>query len=413
MKIVHVIGNGFDLNQGLPTSYAHFYEYYFQLRPQKSDSVSVLKLREKLRARLLDEQTDRWADLEKTLGELTRDFESESEFVEAYLDIYRHLLKYLKAVYDNSEVAKFDKFEETIYRDLAMPWIYLVQRERVELENSLPSEDVHVNIINFNYTNTLDRLCDLPKSVGKNMGRYDNRSTIYDGCQHVHHKLESNDIILGVDNANQILNDNFRGDETVQNYLIKPQTNMGLGNMVDARCVEIIRKSRIICIYGMSIGETDTTWWKEIGNRLMKDNNVRVLFFPFISDIADVLPIQQTIRRNQQMHHLCKFLGVKPSDVKGRVFVNFCNLLGQHNIFTNTSRKDLRENFEHTMALFQEKGVIFKPLPKPTDSRLSLETISPIENKHLFESKVYRKKIPTFMTENKGDGLVSENQKQK
>ena len=408
MNIVHVIGNGFDLNQGLPTSYAHFYEYYFQLRPQKSDSESVLKLREKLRDRLYDEQTDRWADLEKTLGELTTEFETESEFEEAYLDIYSHLLKYLKAVYDNSEVAKFEKLEETIYRDLAMPWKHLVLRDRVELENSLPSEDVHVNIINFNYTNTLDRLCDLPKNVGKNMGRHDNRITIYDGCQHVHHKLESKDIILGVDNANQILNERFRGDETVQNYLIKPQTNTGLGNMVDARCAEIIRRARIICIYGMSIGETDTTWWKEIGNRLLTDNTVRVLFFPFVSDIDDVLPIQQPLRRNQQMRHLCKFLGVKPNDVKGRVFVNFCNLPGQRNIFTNTNRKDLRENFEHTMALFQEKGVIFKPNPKPIDSRLSLETISPIDNKQLFEPRIYRKKVPTFMAENKSEGLMPE-----
>ena len=387
MKIVH----GFDLNQGLPTSYAHFYEYYFQLRPQKSDSESVLRLRDKLRDRLYDEQTDRWADLEKTLGELTTEFESESEFEEAYLDIYRHLLKYLMAVYDNSEVAKFEKLEETIYRDLAMPWKHLVFRERIDLENSLSSEDVHVNIINFNYTNTLDRLCDLPKNVGKNMGRYDNRNTIYDGCQHVHHKLESNDIILGVDNANQILNDKFRGDETVQNYLIKPQTNMGLGNMVDTRCMEIIHNAHVICIYGMSIGETDATWWKEIGNRLMKNNYVRVLFFPFISDIADVLPIQQPLLRTQQMRHLCKFLGVKPSDVKGRVLVNFCNLPGQRNIFTNTSRKDIMENFEHTMALFQEKGVIFKPQSKALDNRLSLETISPIESKQLFLPRVYKK----------------------
>lgn len=106
MNIVHLIGNGFDLNQGLPTSYAHFYEYYFQLRPTDADFESVLKLREKLRERLYDEQTDKWADLEKTLGELTIEYETEAEFEEAYLDIYRHLLEYLKAVYDNSEVAK-------------------------------------------------------------------------------------------------------------------------------------------------------------------------------------------------------------------------------------------------------------------------------------------------------------------
>lgn len=407
MNIVHVIGNGFDLNQGLPTSYAHFYEYYFQLRPQESDSEPVIKLREKLRERLYDEQTDRWADLEKTLGELTTEFETDAEFEEAYLDIYRHLLKYLKAVYDNSEVAKFEKFEETIYRDLAMPWKHLVLREQVELESSLPLEDAHVSIINFNYTNTLDRLCDLPKSVGKNMGRYDNRVTIYDGCHHVHHKLDSNDIILGVDNVNQISNESFRGDETVQNYLIKPQTNTGFGNMVDTRCAKLISNARIINIYGMSIGETDATWWKIIANRLMKDNNVRVLYFPYVHEITTDLPIQQTLKRNQQIRHLCKNLGVKPNDVKGRVFVNFCNQPDHLNIFTNTGHRDVRENFEHTMALFQEKGIIFKPQPKLEGGRLSLETISPVESKRLFEPRVYKSKMPAFMPENIEEGLMT------
>lgn len=407
MNIVHVIGNGFDLNQGLPTSYAHFYEYYFQLRPQESDSESVLKLREKLRERLYDEQTDRWADLEKTLGELTTEFESDTEFEEAYLDIYKHLLEYLKAAYDNSEVAQFDKLEETLYLDLAMPWKHLVLRERIAVENGLPSEDVHVSIINFNYTNTLGRLCDLPKVVGKNIGRFDNRSTTYDGCQHIHHKLENNDIILGVDNANQILNDSFRNNETVMNYLIKPQTNTGLGNMEDAHCAQLIRKARIICIYGMSIGETDTTWWKEIGNRLITEPGVRVLYFPYVNDINSVLPIQLPIRRSEHIRNLCKIFGVKPSDVKGRILVNFCNLTGQRNIFTNPSRKDVNENFEHTMALFQERGVIFKPQPKSTVGRLSLETVSPIETKRLFEPRVYRKKNPAFMPENIKDGLMA------
>ena len=54
------------------------------------------------------------------------------------------------------------------------------------------------------------------------------------------------------------------------------------------------------------------------------------------------------------------------------------------------------------MALFQEKGVIFKPQIIPTDGRLSLETISPIETKRLFEPRVYRKKIPAFMNEDNG-----------
>lgn len=360
MNVLHIIGNGFDLNQGLPTSYAHFYEYYLHLMPQKTDSDAVLKLRKKLYEKLSDKETDRWSDLEKTLGELTIEFETESEFIDAYLDIYHHMLDYMKTVYDNSEVMKFDKVEGTIYHDLAMPWKYLVTRERIEVEKSLPLENENVSIINFNYTDTLNRLCDLKKFLGKPIGLYDSRHIIYNGCLHVHHKLENNDILLGVDNPAQILNEKLRGGEELMNYLIKPQTNVEMGNMVDTRCVELIRNARIISIYGMSIGETDTTWWKEIGNRLMKDNNVRVLYYPFISNIDRVLPIQMPILRREQLRNLCKFLNVKPDDVKGRVFVNFCNLNGIRNIFTNDGRKDVKENFKKIMSLFQDKGVIFK-----------------------------------------------------
>lgn len=360
MNVLHIIGNGFDLNQGLPTSYAHFYEYYLHLMPQKTDSDAVLKLRKKLYEKLSDKETDRWSDLEKTLGELTIEFETESEFIDAYLDIYHHMLDYMKTVYDNSEVMKFDKVEGTIYHDLAMPWKYLVARERIEVEKSLPLEYETVSIINFNYTDTLNRLCDLKKFLGKLIGQYDNRNIIYNGCLHVHHKLENNDILLGVDNPAQILNEKLRGGEELMNYLIKPQTNVEMGNMVDTRCVELIRNARIISIYGMSIGETDTTWWKEIGNRLMKDNSVRVLYYPFISNIDSVLPIQMPILRREQLRNLCKFLNVKPDDVKGRVFVNFCNLKGIRNIFTNDGRKDVKENFKKIMSLFQDKGVIFK-----------------------------------------------------
>ncbi|MBR4920440.1 MAG: hypothetical protein IKZ62_03865 [Prevotella sp.] len=77
--------------------------------------------------------------------------------------------------------------------------------------------------------------------------------------------------------------------------------------------------------------------------------------------------------------------------------VNFCNLPGERNIFTNVRHKEVRENFEHTMALFQEKGVIFRPQPKEPHNRLSLVTVPPIDSKQLFEPRIYRKRQPAFM----------------
>ena len=393
MNIVHIIGNGFDLNQGLPTSYAHFYEFYFQLVPQEKDTEAVRKIRELLEKKLYDKRTDRWADLEKTLGEVAAEFESDEEYAEAYLDVYTHLMDYLSGACENSELVKFENPEKTLYYDLALPWKHLVPRDQNTIEQHLPSEDIHVNIINFNYTDTLDRISELPCNVGKRLGLYGNRNMVYDGCQHVHHRLKNRDVILGVDNLSQIANEKFRNDERIQSYMIKPQTNTAMGNLEDRRCRERIQSAYMISIYGMSIGETDTTWWKEIGKRFKAEKGVRILYFPYVKDIASVLPIDLNLRRVQAIRDLCSKVGVTYEEAKDRVFVNFCNMPGRRNIFTNTKQKDTRDNFENVMAEFQEKGVIRKPQQVDIKSPFHLDLMPPIpEHEPLFETRLYRKK---------------------
>lgn len=395
MNIVHIIGNGFDLNQGLPTSYAHFYEFYFQLMPRE-ESQTVKKIRELLVTKLYDKRTDRWADLEKTLGEVASDFDSEDEYAEAYLDVYTHLMEYLQGAYKHSELVKFETPENTLYRDLAMPWKHLIPRDRAAIEQHLSSSsnEVHVKVINFNYTDTLERISDLPDKVGKSLGRYDNRNTIYDGCLHVHHKLSNRDVILGVDNTSQIANDKFRNDERIQNYLIKPQTNTGIGNLEDRRCRELIKNAYVISIYGMSVGETDTTWWKEVGKRYKAEPGVRILYFPYVKDIGSVLPIQLPLRRAQAVRELSAKIGVTYQEAKERIMVNFCNMPGERNIFTNTKQKDTLDNFENTMAMFQEEGVVRKPQSKSLASPFHLDLMPPLqEQEPLFESRIYRKRL--------------------
>ena len=328
MNIVHIIGNGFDLNQGLQTSYAHFYEFYFQLVSNEGNSDAVKKLRELLAKKLYDKRKDRWADLEITLGEIASDFESEDEYSDAYLDVYTHLMEYLQEAYKHSDLLNFDTPENTLYKDLAMPWKHLIPRDRTAMEQHLsPStNDVHVHIINFNYTDTLERISDLPDKVGKSLGIYDNRNTVHAGCLHIHHKLKNRDVILGVDNASQIANDKFRNDERIQNYLIKPQTNTGLGNLEDRRCRELIKNAYVISIYGMSIGETDSTWWKEIGKRFKSELGVRILYFPYVKDIGSVLPIQLPLRRAQAVREMSAKIGVTYQEARERILVNFCNI---------------------------------------------------------------------------------------
>ena len=389
MKILYIIGNGFDLNQGLPTSYAHFYEYYFQLASECSEPAT--KLRQLLIKELYDKRTDKWKDLEETLGKVTKDFDSETEFEAGYLDIYTQLMNYLKRAYDNSILVKFENIENTLYKDLALPWLHLAPREQNMVMNYIPQEDIHISVINYNYTDTFDKISDLPSKVGKSIGRYDGHNVIYDGCLHIHHKLKNKDIILGVDNINQIANEKFRNSELIRNYLIKPQTNMGLGNLVDTKCSESIQKAKVICIYGMSLGQTDMTWWKEIGKRLKADNRVILLYFPFYTDISKKLPIELTNERNKFKRDICEQIGVPLQEIHQRVFVEFCNKPASINIFANTKRKDVNENFENVMASFQEEGIINKPQRQVQNNPFHFDLEPPLKQEPLFVQRIYKK----------------------
>ena len=60
MNVTLILGNGFDLNMGLPTAYSDFYKYYMLV-----DSPRLTYLIKQG----IGEKPQTWADLEKSLGE--------------------------------------------------------------------------------------------------------------------------------------------------------------------------------------------------------------------------------------------------------------------------------------------------------------------------------------------------------
>lgn len=64
MQILYIIGNGFDLNLDLKTSYNDFYKYYETV---ESKNPNVQKLKEHI-----SKTYDSWADLELALGDYTQ-----------------------------------------------------------------------------------------------------------------------------------------------------------------------------------------------------------------------------------------------------------------------------------------------------------------------------------------------------
>lgn len=53
------------------------------------------------------------------------------------------------------------------------------------------------------------------------------------------------------------------------------------GEYVDSRVYELLEKSNLIYIYGMSIGETDAIWWKRICDLLSQKQNLRIILHCF------------------------------------------------------------------------------------------------------------------------------------
>lgn len=88
MKILYILGNGFDLNLGMKTSYKDFYEYYKSI---ETSNTTIKDLKSNI-----SNNYKNWSDLEFALGQYTDEFKTVEEFDDAFEDIGEKLAEYLK-----------------------------------------------------------------------------------------------------------------------------------------------------------------------------------------------------------------------------------------------------------------------------------------------------------------------------
>lgn len=397
MNITHIIGNGFDINQGIPTSYAHFYEYYLQLVSKDDEPEIVKKFRINLYNALLESRSELWSDMEIALGRVTEEYDSAEDYNTVYMDVYNHLMEYIDYAYRYSDVAKFDNPTKTLFQDLMKPWLHLTPSEIEDFEKLFVRvNDNRVKILSFNYTDTFNRISDLGKlAEGGVLGLGSSMTYHFDGTLHIHQDIKNRNIVLGVDNVGQIANKKLAEEESIRDLLVKPQTNSNLGTTIDRQCREVIAQSGIISIYGVSLGKTDQTWWNEIGKRIKADNNVRILYFTYEKEIAQLAEIQKHTLKRRRKRELMAAIGIDEKsyrDYENRIYVNFCNNPGSQNIFNNPKKENLQDNFENVMAVFQKEGKVAVPAPRrqSLSGHDSLLLQPPVER--LFTPRHYRAK---------------------
>lgn len=263
MQILYIIGNGFDLNLDLKTTYNDFYKYYETV---KSDNPNVQKLKEHI-----SKTFDSWADLELALGDYTQHLNKIEEFDDITLDIGEELSNYLKK--EEQKVDKFEFDQKNFFENLSYPENFFLPADKevlVNFKRKWANHHWNLNIYTFNYTTVIEKIFG-EKNSNVLLANHNGNATVKLGeIKHIHGYLDNN-MVLGVNDISQVKNKDFHKNRDILESIIKPDCNRANRNNIDRQFTNRINQANLICIFGSSIGDTDNKWWELIGQRLKSD----------------------------------------------------------------------------------------------------------------------------------------------
>jgi hypothetical protein len=272
MNILYILGNGFDLNLGMKTRYQDFYENAYKIKEDDVDLIKNLKGE-------IQNHIENWAALEMKLGEYTSKLKSKKEFDIIFNDIREKLVDYI----GSQEISEDDciAIKSKIIKGMRFSFDYLTPGEKesfLQFLHIYKGDGTYISAISFNYTDSLERIFDFPQKKIKLPDDVGNIPTYFNPpIEHIHGNTKER-FILGVDNIKQIKNDAFKNDEDIVNSFVKPKLNAESHELVDEHCRNLINDANIICIFGMSIGSTDATWWNYIGQKLATNNKRLIIY---------------------------------------------------------------------------------------------------------------------------------------
>lgn len=228
MKIL-IIGNGFDLNLGLKTSYKDFLESEeFRTLVTKENNMA-LYFKEK-------QELNNWVDIEREITNFSNSFEDDNfNIKEDFSELKKALMNYLKKAQEkeiNQNSKAFKVFKEEI--------------KTIDL------------IFNFNYTDSVFKIADLlyiPNLKEKN--------------KYIHGSIENSDIIFGVEDEAKV--------QKTHKFFKKSYNH----NHGEHKVKEYFNKDNEIVIFGHSLGITDSTYFKDYINSrsILKDYKYLTFYY--------------------------------------------------------------------------------------------------------------------------------------
>lgn len=335
MKITFIMGNGFDIGLGLNTSYENFYEQY--CINQNDDTYNIKDFKTMLKRRNKDNKRKiiDWSDFEKAFGQHSRKFtlETKRDYIERFEHFVMSFNQYLEDEEKKADYSNKDSIAETMKNGVTTFFhIRPADRDAIQaIYNHLGSTRTY-NFISFNYTKTVDRCAQILKeSLKKDSLRK------VDKVLHIHGYIEEN-MIMGVNDPTQITKTELANDVDVVREIVKPQQNADVRSNYEKKVTETINASDIICVYGMSIGETDKKWWNLIASWLAKSKNRALVIMNYDKKYTPKFTFYQNRYTDEVVNRFIT-LSEQPEsvveDIRSRIFVGM-----NHNVFAMNLRKE-------------------------------------------------------------------------
>ena len=252
-----------------------------------------------MKKHLEKERYNTWADLELGLGDYTKYLKTEDDVEIILHDLSDYLKAYLHDV--SNSFSPLSSFADQFFRDLAQPYRSLPGGMARAVASfcanySLP---INIDVISFNYTDVLEKMIRVTRSNARLPMRIGEDVTL-SSIRHLHMSVHDLDIILGVNDETQIKNESLRTDR-VKTLMVKPYVNKQLETLIDEECLALINGADLICLFGVSLGETDAIWWDAIGNHI-ETTSCTLLFFAY--DNAEIKYNNQLIEKRQYYRSL-------------------------------------------------------------------------------------------------------------
>ena len=265
---LYIIGNGFDLDLGIDSSYNSYYRSkQFKILCERSPIASfVNKLKE-------ENSGENWVDFEEAIKQYCIDLLHKEDLSDLEKTIKFQNLRDFDCHFNEirNSISEF-LIEETSKIDLSSlqkdKKSLIIVREIIERfhETSnkgggLITENNHFKVITFNYTNSLKELINIEakKIWTEDKLFINNIQKLENNIIHIHGSLVNNDIILGIEDVPDII--------PRETFFIRKSIFVDYSKF----SLELMKKANNVTIFGHSLGTSDEMYFKKLFN-LWKQN---------------------------------------------------------------------------------------------------------------------------------------------